>query len=258
MNIALYSDCHSEMRRDIPWFPDLSGDADCIVLAGDIGVGHQAIAWVSELSALYPALDIIYVAGNHEYYQTIMAEQIEAYRGAFKDKPRIHFLENDSVVIQGIRFLGCTLWSDFKALGKERSQLHRPATRYLADFQLIKMSAQHLITLEEMAALQGQSVLWLMAALSNRFEGDTVVVTHFPPVKELLHGLIGDNELAPYFLNDLEALLEASSPKLWCYGHNHWNDDREYADTRIVSNQLGYPNEDPIQIGYRPDLIISV
>ena len=30
--------------------------------------------------------------------------------------PQIHFLENDQVVIGGVRFVGCTLWTDFALL----------------------------------------------------------------------------------------------------------------------------------------------
>ena len=74
MKIQLLSDLHNEFLRsgkqhaDKKWqgfIPD--SDADIIILAGDIDTGTQGLEWaIAESERL--AKDIIYVAGNHEFY----------------------------------------------------------------------------------------------------------------------------------------------------------------------------------------------
>ncbi len=258
MKIALYSDCHTEMRQDFPWFPNIVEGVDVIVLAGDIGVGGQAIVWIEALSVLHPSIDIIFVAGNHEYYRTHLHEQIERYRAHFANNPKIHFLENASVLIRGIRFLGCTLWTDFKALGEERSKIPDTVFQYLADFHLIEIAESRFIRPEDMASMQKESVYWLREELKAEFKGKTVVITHFPPTNDLFHGIIGDNVIAPYFLNDLENVIQEYCPVLWCYGHNHWNADKQVGNTRVVSNQLGYPSEDSNLIGFKERFALEI
>lgn len=259
MKCALYSDCHTEMRQDPLWFPQVNKAASTIVLAGDIGVADQAIQWVSDLAALYRDRQIVYVAGNHEFYRTRHSEQLDQFKRAFEALPNVHFLENTAVVIQGVRFLGCTLWTEFNALGvRVGHDFKEKYANFLYDFRLIRSAEQQLITPAYMASLQRESVDWLTSQLREPHGGATVVVTHFPPTNNLLHGLFGENEVAAYFLNDLQALIEQYRPAMWCYGHNHWNEDLVSGGTHIVSNQLGYPAEDPAQIGYREQLLLDV
>ena len=53
-------------------------------------------------------------------------------------KSGVHFLENDQVIIDGVRFLGCTLWTNFKLFGEELKQLCMLEGRsYLNDFRVI-------------------------------------------------------------------------------------------------------------------------
>lgn len=51
----------------------------------------------------------------------------------------MHFLENDAVTIDGVRFLGATLWTDFLLFGEDQKPAAmREAARVADDFQLIK------------------------------------------------------------------------------------------------------------------------
>merc|ERR1711907_568589 len=44
------------------------------------------------------------------------------------------------------------------------------------------------------------------------------------------------------FSTDMESMF-GGSVKLWCYGHTHFNNDHYVGGTRLVSNQLGYPQK---------------
>ena len=80
---------------------------------------------------------IIYVAGNHEFYK----HHWDAHLTLLREQAALHdinFLENDAVLIDGIRFLGATFWTDFAYFGaSRRSQNMRRAEHALNDFRLI-------------------------------------------------------------------------------------------------------------------------
>jgi predicted phosphohydrolase len=85
---------------------------DLIVLAGDIGMGKKGREWIT---SAYPESRVIYVAGNHEYYgHTIpqLTRRLEA-----QSDIRLRILECQTVDIEGVRFFGCTLWSDLAVEG---------------------------------------------------------------------------------------------------------------------------------------------
>ena len=67
----------------------------------------------------------VYVPGNHEYYRSDIDYENEqmAKAGNIND---IYFLNRGEVVIQGARFLGCSLWTDFACLEKRKSRNQYP------------------------------------------------------------------------------------------------------------------------------------
>ena len=111
MRVHVLSDLHLERGGELP----AAVDADVVVLAGDIGRGvhglRAAIGWGSR----HP---ILYVAGNHEPYGHGLPGVIGDLRTvAAAANGRARVLERDEIVIGGVRFLGCTLWSDFDVAG---------------------------------------------------------------------------------------------------------------------------------------------
>ena len=125
MKIQIVSDLHIESADFI--LP--STDADVIVLAGDIGVGLGGLEWIVEQ---YIDKPIIYVPGNHEFYQ----HDICLIDKLYADAPsNIYVLNNDMVEIQGVRFLGCTLWTDFELFGLSDKYFSVQQAKYnMADF----------------------------------------------------------------------------------------------------------------------------
>ena len=109
MKIRQLSDLHLETGP----FTWTDQGEDVVVLAGDIGVGTAGIEWAKTIPK-----PVIYVAGNHEYWRLDFDENLKAMRSAAKDS-NVHFLENDEVFLtvngETIRFLGCSLWTDFGA-----------------------------------------------------------------------------------------------------------------------------------------------
>src|SRR6478736_4221572 len=102
VRIRIYSDIHLERA---PFSPP-SNDADLVVLAGDIANGAAGIEWAK---ATFRA-PVLYLAGNHEYYEG----EFESVQAAMRTASGggVELLDCTQVIRGGVRFLGCTLWTD--------------------------------------------------------------------------------------------------------------------------------------------------
>ncbi len=249
MRLHVLSDLHLERAP----FTTPPADADVIVLAGDIGRGASGVGWAREWAAGRP---VLYLAGNHEFYGHALPGLIGELRAAAAGSS-VQVLENDETVIAGVRFLGCTLWSDFDFDGSE----HRAASmafcaRVVNDFEHIRFAAQdRAFTPQDARALHLASRAWLAARLAQPFDGVTVVLTHHAP-------LIGGRPPTPHlrliagaFASDVTALMDGERVALWVYGHTHRAHDGVVNGTRVISNPRGYPHE-PVA-GFDPGRMVE-
>lgn len=87
---------------------------DIIVLTGDIIEPRHSRSPYKILASYLPDLPIICVMGNHEFMFHKVQEVYDAYREMYNPRRRdIHFLDIcGHKVINGVRFLGNTLWYD--------------------------------------------------------------------------------------------------------------------------------------------------
>jgi Icc-related predicted phosphoesterase len=234
------SDLHQEFHRKSG--VTLPEDADVIVLAGDIDVGNRTADIAVELSERYPAADIVWVAGNHEFYYGKINEQIERYREVCAGHHRVHYLENDSVDLNGIRFLGCTLWTDFSLFG-EADKSMEIAGRSISDFAVIETTHGKRFTPADAASRFKASCNYLEKELASGAPEKTVVITHFSPGFATRNQTFEADPITAYFQSNVNDIIDRHQPALWIYGHNHYSNDLYRGATRLVSNQLGYPGE---------------
>lgn len=262
MKIALYSDLHHEFSwHELPFSRlDLSAtEADIIILAGDIHTHVQGLEWAKttfvEGRNVPPV--VVYVAGNHEYYKDNLKLLTELQDPYWKQSG-VHFLENDVLKLEGMRILGCTLWSGFNLYGESRIEAcMAEAERCMNDFEMISIANGNSLEPENVLALHQASVQWLECMLSEPFEGKTVVVTHFAPHPGCVAPQYQGSDLSAYFVNDLSWIMDKHRIDLWCFGHTHTNCDFIAENgCRVISNQLGYPSES--KLGFLPELIIDL
>lgn len=76
IQVQIMSDLHLEMMRGQP-YTLAKTVADVVILAGDIHNGTRGIDWAR---AQFPTQEVIYVAGNHEYYGQVWADTPPALR----------------------------------------------------------------------------------------------------------------------------------------------------------------------------------
>lgn len=259
IRIALASDLHIELSYGAVPVPALSADADVIVLAGDITNRYRKTK--NQFEQTFAAFrrhfkqPILFIPGNHEYYgshfQTLNQELPDIC-----SRHDITLLQKEYVDIQGVRFFGCTLWSDFQLNGEaEMPWAVQAAQRRLADYRAIRFNDEFIQAVDTRALFK-EHFNWLENALNDcPVTMKKVVCTHFGPDKQCVSKEYEGDELNPYYVNDLSDFISEKEPDLWLFGHTHYNVDYYLGKTRIVSNQLGYQRE---QTRFNPELCLVV
>jgi predicted phosphodiesterase len=250
VKIQLLSDLHLEIH---PHFvPRPAPGADVLVLAGDIGSyqpgtmlsdGDFGLARFSPLQG-WPT-PVLFIPGNHEYDALDWDATHERLRRTC-ERLGITWLERETLVLGGVRFVGTTLWSDFEVLidagdpttvaMKKRDKAYRAANFYLNKAATLRHG--ELLLAEQVRELALECQAWLRQALAQAFNGPTVAVTHFAP--SLLSGdpRYGRNPGTAGFCNALDDLLPQA--KLWLHGHLHCRHDYVARGCRVVCQPLGY------------------
>jgi predicted phosphodiesterase len=232
VNIRLMSDLHIEFFD----FEPTEVPTDVVVLAGDILTEHYGLVWARRV---FPDKPIVYVMGNHEFYDAHYERVLERAREEAA-KQQIHLLEKDQVVIDGVRFLGATLWTDFEV----EEPLHTAAfsmwyaNRGMSDFSIIRYRGG-MLHAEDTREFHREARAWLATRLAEPFEGKTVVVTHHLPHKFSIDRQFHQHPLNPAFASHMPGLVRPPV-SLWIHGHTHCSCDYEVEGTRVVCNPRGY------------------
>lgn len=250
MRLYVLSDLHLEFG--IFRVPPV--EVDVVILAGDIGIGRKGIRWAAKA---FPTVPVIYVAGNHEFYgsnlQVIMDELEQAQTS------HVHWLENRAIEIGGVRFLGCSLWTDFRLFGEERrAELMGKAGESMNDYARVSFGRgreKRKLLPTDTAALHDRSRIWLVEELAKPYPGPTVVVTHHAPHPRSLLPEFANDPLSGAYVNDLSLLM--GTAQLWIHGHIHASLDYTVSGTRVICNPRGYV---PYQANpmFSPGLVLEV
>ena len=184
----------------------------------------------------------ICVLGNHEFWDRDFNTSIAEYR-KFLDVPyrNSHLLENDEVVMSTdsyslpVRFLGCTLWTDFNS-GIDLVM----AKDAMADYHAIRNGMRY-VSPHDVYERHLESRAWLEKKLAEKFSGYTVVVTHHSPSFQCHKGTnFHSSKLNTLFSSNMEDLILKYSPDLWIHGHIHDSADYFIDRTRVICNPHGY------------------
>lgn len=202
--IHILSDVHLETG---PYEIPEGLEFDILIAAGDIGPIEHAVKWLASIGK-----PVVYVLGNHECWQHDFGDALALAKAAAKGT-KVRVLEREAAVIQGVRFLGATLWTDF---GDWNPGLVETAVWYMRDYSQITAHQWYEVkanrdwfrrqcrkigmsqeAIQEWIA-EGQyhpaiayrahtkTVDWLSHALSKEFDGPSVVVTHHAPTFDSL------------------------------------------------------------------------
>lgn len=259
VKLLVLSDIHLELGTSLTLPQNL--EYDVVVLAGDIhSPGRKAVHWAQREST-FGGRPVFLVPGNHEFYGREMLAELTEMRKAAEGS-NVHVLDRDELVVEGVRFLGCMLWTDFQLPIREDdgsmvvdvSRALEAANRHMNDFRLIELEApmkshtrgrqlRRLLRAEDTLAMHWVDRDWLRRTLAESFDGPSVVVTHHAPASGSVAERYAADWLTPAFVSDLpDALFEV--PALWVHGHTHAPFDYRRGACRVVSNPRGYRRRD--------------
>lgn len=241
MKIRLWSDIHlefSDAQYDHIWQANDEDKDITLILAGDIGVGMQARTFVENLCGHFK--HVLLICGNHEFYKQEYMTVINGWK-TFEEQEALrnfHFLDCDTRVLDGVRFIGDTMWTSFE---HGDQALMQRAEYAMNDYGRIKVGDKFMkpaFTFERHTRFMN----YLEEEIVKPHDGKTVVITHHSPLnygRVQYHG----PEWDPFYFACLEdRIAEWGKPDLWVHGHAHVSHDTQVANTRIIANPHGYMN----------------
>jgi Icc-related predicted phosphoesterase len=254
--ILVFSDIHLDQEAD--WTPpgDMP-DYDVAVVAGDVThCPARSVAWLASLRALADR-PVVFIPGNGEFYDGVMGRK-EAEAHAASIGTNVRFLSADSVVLDGVAFIGGTLWSDLKIFGR-----FGESRDYFADY-LRRRPPIFVETTDGVRRATPEDILTrhrsdkeAIAAGLARHGRPSVVVTHHAPHRLSLHPDFTDEVSSAAYASDMESMVEDSGPSLWVHGHTHASTDYRLHDTRVVSNPKGFGVGDSVNPLFDARLVVE-
>ena len=253
MKIQIASDIHTEFGS----IPHISNDgADLLVLAGDIVLANsfknkertpRNVDYYMFFDRVCDQFkNVIYIMGNHEHYKSTLSKTAGVLREALSYHKNLHLLDSEHIDIDGIRFIGSTLWTKIDV---HNPLLDTKIRHAMNDYSLIKYIDKgnyRKLRPEDTHREHVISRIYLEGALYKAEEWDNipcVVVTHHAPSWKSIHEkYANENDLNTLYATDLEYLMN-DNVKLWIHGHTHTAFDYNINGTRIVCNPYGYPHE---------------
>ena len=253
MRIHILSDLHNEFSK----YDMASPDADVIILAGDIDYGFRGIAWAR---LCWPEKEIVFVPGNHEYYNSEIGRVNDELAKAGKVYG-VHVLNPGTVKIAGVRFVGAALWTDFKLFGQMEETVQMvqvEAMNCMNDFRCIDYG-EGTFSPVHAAQIHQRDLNYIRRQLNAKFIGATVVVTHHLPSMRSVSEQYKRDPMSASFASNLDNLMGKCS--LWIHGHTHDSFDYEHPmGARVVCNPRGYSEYAQVAKNgsFDPQLIVDV
>ena len=223
MLVHYMSDLHLEFGEPLE-----TKGGDVLILAGDITTKTR-VEWINEQAKKYD--HVLYVAGNHEYYQGHMEDTDVATR--MKLVSNVTFLQNDRVEINGRGFIGGTLWSNI------HPEARHHAEQCMNDYLCILNEDNRLLRAYDTVSKFLETVEYLE---ENIQEGDVVITHHAPSYKsipkEFMYSMLNS-----CYASNLKDLILQTKPAYWIHGHMHEPVNYKIGGCKVRSNPRGYPKE---------------
>lgn len=195
-------------------------DSDILILAGDIGVGRSARSFIEKR---VEESIVIYVLGNHEFYNNDMNKIREYWQNLSNEIENLYVLDNTTLDIGEYRFIGTTLWSDTS--GDKIS---------MNDYNMIENFSQY-----DCRNFYLYNKEWLEEEV-EKCEKKIIIVTHHLPSFQCIEKKYYDPLYNKAYASNLEHILGKDNVKMWIHGHTHCSIDKDINGTRVICNPRGY------------------
>jgi Icc-related predicted phosphoesterase len=254
VKIQIFSDLHVDVLP-IKKFSIVEG-VEAVIVAGDTCEG--ALRALEHLRRIVPMeIPVVMVMGNHEYYRHFIRSELalaRSHAAAFN----VHLLENQTVVLGGVRFVGATLWSDYSIFGEaNRAAVMSVCAAGMNDHKKVGWQKQpwRRFRPQEAALLHYQSREYFKEVLATPFDGPTVAISHHAVHMNSVPSELRSERLTAAYVSNLSRLIEAYQPTLFVHGHIHQSSYYRVGKTRIICNSHGYGAENP---NFNGSLVVEI
>lgn len=169
-------------------------------------------------------------------------------------------MENETFALDGWRFFGATLWTDFNLLGDRQAAMLAASSkdRGMNDYRKIRRRDSGRLLPHHTAMLHAASKLALTRFLSGGERTRSIVVTHQAPSRQSLPRRRWEDTISAAYASEVSDLILETGPALWIHGHIHEPCDYVIGATRVLSNPYGYSSERPNPTTFRADLVVEI
>lgn len=249
MKIAVISDIHLEFNKTVN--EKEFEPSDVLILAGDI-IPSQLLHTTSFFDIVCKKYEhVFYILGNHEYYHNNINDTITQIKQLENKYNNLLVLNDESIIIDGVVFIGSTLWSDFNKGDPLTLFLSK---RLLNDYTVINKGNKTLNP-GDVYKMHKTSLKYLHDSFERYKEYEKVVViTHHAPSFQSVHTKYKQQyHLNGNFYSELTGIIEQyDNVKYWVHGHTHENFRYTINECSIICHPYGYPGELNINSDYAP------
>ena len=239
------------------WFPEpMEGDKDtCLIIAGDLWIQRKFLtrlfddtqkSWLATVAEQFKY--VVFVLGNHDYWDVSLNLEPNKVRDEISEQglENVYFLEKDIVVLDQVKFVGGTLWTDFNR--------HDPLVMFQApnimnDYKYMrygkdygKCYPNHVYEI----FMNTKNFIFENAKKDNP-DQTLIVVTHMAPsiqsVHEMYRQTVADTIPNYFYYSNLEQRIfqDGEDIDFWFHGHMHNVSDYVLEPKcRVICNPRGY------------------
>lgn len=241
----LLSDLHLEFAPYIDRVPEDSANIH-LILAGDvcpIKMLDQLVKFLETCCANYKS--VVYIMGNHEYYKGSLSHSIYKLYEAKNHLNNLYVLDDDSIILDGVKVIGSTLWTDLNGGDPVSKML---AESGMNDYRQIRHGTNSLpykfkLRANDVIVKHITSLNYIREELAS-FDGKKLVVTHHAPSFKSVPEKYKSGRMNHAYCSDLSELIYNNDIDVWCHGHTHSSFDYDFLETRIIANPRGYSAPD--------------
>jgi hypothetical protein len=239
---------------------------DVLILAGDIWtVRHMArpelvpsaykrfVRFCKEELSKYRK--VFMVLGNHEHYGLFLHEsRLWLPKFLLEHAPHATLLDDDTVVFDGVAFIGATLWT---SCGNETDAIiiRNRMNDYVTIHVMNDIGCPRNLSIEDVRKMHRRSRRYIYDATLKHAALPCVLITHHAPC--LLSGKndkrYGGELDAAYYSNLLHGLLaKRENVMLCCHGHTHVPARYRLGSAEVISNPRGYGGRERCADAFNP------
>lgn len=233
-DIMVAADLHDHPEPATPYKPEIIK-----ILGSRQRKASQYRDFIKRVSFQFP--HVVVIGGNHEFYHGKWVQSIQTLRNEYGKYPNVHFLENDIVTIEGVTFVGGTLWTD---LNRGDPYTVLAIADKMNDYRVIRNDTHGYSKLRPVNTLSRhrKTLDYFREVIDERVDQKIVVVSHMAPSSLSIHEKYKHETVlnGAYYSDLSEFILDRPQIVAWIHGHVHNDAEYEIGNTKILCHPRGY------------------